>query len=311
MVIKRFIFAIGLILMTLALAMSGCSKKPNEKSFGGVCELYLEALPEGYEQLPEGVREDMHISISLKSVSSNKKYRVRLTKANGYRQSLNVVPGTYNVVKLNALDKGVVMFDVKARVKSVTVGKDQLAEVPLYAVNSSDLIHALQNNQPTDEILRSDIYSRKVQYKGEIIDLQNIREEMGFTNTKTNQRLSPKETYQIPSASKDGVSIIVQNQSSVNAPVSEATFVGVSFSTNNVIFPKGITLGTSLYDIAHAQDGLLGTPDYCEGSAFVGAEFESTTLVYIDKDSGDRISFYVQPGNLYVSSITYEFAKYE
>lgn len=291
--------------------MNGCSRKPDEKSFGGVCEFYLEELPEGYEQLPKVVSEDMHISISLRNVSSNKSYIAKLTKANGYRQSLDVIPGTYNVVILSAPDKDVVMFDVEARIKSVIVEKDKPAEVSVYVANPSDFINALQNNQPTDEILRSDIYSRKVQYKGKVIDLSNIREIMEFNTSITNERLLPKETFIIPSAAKDGISIIVQNQSSSIASVSEATFVGVSFSTNNTIFPKGIALGSSLYDIAHAQDGILGTPDYCQGSVFVGMEFGSTTLVYIDKNSGDRISFCVQPGTSYVSSITYEFAKYE
>lgn len=298
-------------MMLFALGMSGCSKKVDEKSFGAVCEFYVEAFPEGFDQLPQAVRDDMYISISLKNTSSKKGYIAKLTKDNGFRHALNVIPGTYHVYILTSPSEKVVMFDVEMRVDSVTVEKDKRTEVPIYISNPSNFINSLKSNEPTAEILNSDIYSRKVQYNGKIIDLNNIREIMEFSNSYANERIKPTETFKIPSTAKNGISLVVQNQSRTNTNVSEAKFVGVSFSMNNVIFPQGITLGTSLYDIAHAQDGILGTPDYCLGSPFVGAEFESTTLVYIDKDSGDRISFYVNPGDSYVSSITYEFAKYE
>ena len=38
---------------------------------------------------------------------------------------------------------------------------------------------------------------------------------------------------------------------------------------------------------------------------------ESATLVYLDKESGDRISIYIGADAAFVRTITYEFAKYE
>jgi len=305
------LFAFTLATIMLALITTGCSKNINVRSYNAVCDLYLEGLPEEFKQLPEALRNDLNISITLRNVSSNKKHNIKLKAADNYRKSVYLIPGTYEVQKPFLYEQSLAMFRVETTVTSISVAKNSRAEVPIKVSNPSNFINTMKNNQPTDEILNADIYSRKVQYKGKIIDLNKIKEVMSFNLASNSKTLYPSETYLIPSSDNPGVSIIVQNLTSTSIPVSKATLTGVYFTGNNVVLPKGITLGSNLRDIVHAKEGKLGTPDYCMGSALIGFEIDGTTLVYIDKDSGDRISFYIKLGDTYVSSVKYEFAKYE
>lgn len=291
--------------------LSGCSKSVDARTYGAVCELYLVDLPKEYEQLPEEIRKDTAVYLSIRNVSSDKTYSIELTDANEYRHSLNLIPGTYSVSKPYISNDRLVPLNVETKIDSISITKNSKTEVPIYVSNPSDFINAMTNNQPKDEILNADIYSRKVQYNGKIIDLNNIREEIAFSTPKNDERLAPAATYYIPSANDEGISLIVQNQSDARAPVSQATLTGVRFRHNNIVFPKGITLGSTSRDIAHTREGKLGTPTYCLGSPLIGFEFDDTTLVYIDENSGDRISFDILPGDKYVSIITYEFFKYE
>lgn len=64
-------------------------------------------------------------------------------------------------------------------------------------------------------------------------------------------------------------------------------------------------------DIAHAEKGLLGTPTYCLGTPIIGIGYDNATLVYIDSDTGDRISLYINKYDSFISTISYEFEKYE
>jgi len=309
--IKRLVFAFALTVIMFAFLAAGCSKNINVRSYNAVCEFYLDGLPKEYEQLPETIRNNLKISVTLTNISSNKIHTIELTDAENYRKSVYLLPGTYEVHNTLISKENLAMFRVETAVKSISVAKNSRTEIPINVSNPSDFINTIKNNQPTDEILNADIFSRKVQYKGKIIDLSNIREVIPFDITNNSSTLAPKETDRIPSSNNSGVSIVVQNQSNEISDSSKATFTGVYFTSNNVVFPKGITLGSNVRDIAHATEGKLGTPDYCLGSVLIGMKLDGTTLVYIDKNSGDRISFYIKPGDSHVSSILYEFAKYE
>jgi|LSQX01.2.fsa_nt_gb hypothetical protein len=298
-------------MVMLLSMMVGCTKTTAEQSFGAGCTAYLENLPKEYELLPEGIRDKVEITVSLRNVSSNKRYSNKLNYANGFRQSIDLLPGTYDVSNVHISEKSLAMLDVEVKLESIKVDKDSQFELPVYVKSPTDFIAAIENNKPKAEILKEDVYSRKVQLNGEIIDINNIRNTVKFDEPPTNKNLAPAETFLIPSSNNEGVSLIVQNQTNTYAPVSKATFVGVQFYGSNVVFPKGITLGTGLDAICHAQDGILGTPDYFLGTPLIGLGYDNTTVVYLDKESGDRISLNIKPSHSFASFITYEFNKYE
>ena len=174
------------MIIMLASMMNGCSKNADVHSFKAVCEFRLEGLPNEYDQLAEAIRDDIEVTVSIRNVSSDKSHYVDLTDANGYRQSLYLIPGTYDVNKPYISKKYLAMFDVEIKMDSITIAKDSRTEIPVYVTNPSDFVNVMNNNQPKDEILNADIYSRKVQLNGKIIDLNNIMEVMVFTVPENN-----------------------------------------------------------------------------------------------------------------------------
>lgn len=306
---KRKYAAILLILLT-AFLLFGCSKEKTKQVKGTTCTVYLEELPQEYDQLAQSIRDDIVISVSLRNVSSDKRFTCDLTEKNNFRQVLDLIPGTYKIESVYLTDANLAMFEVDTELKSVKIEKNVPFDLPVLIQNADEFINTMTLNKPSEDIIKADLYSRKIQYNGQMIDLNNIQSNMTFAAT-SKKKLSHAETMYIGSTSHPGVSLIVQNQTDQNIPADQATVVGVYFFKNNVVLPQGITLGTEIRAIAHAKEGLLGTPNYCTGSPLMRLGLDKTVLVYIDEDSGDRISFYVDPGDSFISGITYEFEKYE
>ncbi len=303
--IKYFVF----IVIIITVALMGCSNKKGLNSEVAKCKIYLEDLPEEYELLSKEIRDEIKISVSLRSNSSDKNYKVELTEEENYVQEIPLVPGTYDVwCSIN--NKSLSMLDVNTNVKEIKINKDEEAEVPISITNRSEFSEAMVNNVTDEEIMSTSIFARKVRYGSKVIDLNNIKQEMKFV-PKDSKSLAMGEIGYIPSDSGNGISIVVQNQTNSFLNIEKCTFVGVKFSKNNIIFPMGITLGMDISKISHAETGLLGTPDYFEGTPLIGFGYDESKAIYIDDLSGDRISFTIRPDDSYISAITYEFEKYE
>lgn len=289
--------------------LSACSKSSRDASWGASCSVYLEHLPEGYDLLSRDIREHIKISVSLRNTASNKNYRTTLSEKNKYRQDIDMVPGTYEVYA-HMSDQALAMFDVNAGVPSIEITKASQTPLPVSVSNPEEYAATANENLPSEEILSADTYSRKVQFSGSVIDLNQVPQLMQF-KTEDSKRLSPAETAYIPSSSNNGVSMIVQNQTGASISASEAAFVGVRFTKNNVVFPKGVRIGMSVSEAAHAKHGILGTPGYCLGTPMLGTGYDNTTLVYPDPVSGDRLSLSIGPEDSFIRSISYEFEKFE
>jgi len=300
----------SMVILVLSILLVGCSEESGVNKTESSCSIYLENLPKEYEDLTETIKENIEISVSLRSISSDEKHKIVLSDENEYNVLLPLKPGNYEVYGIYMSNTSLAMFDIDTEVETVTISNGNEFDLPVFMTNPSQFISAIENNSPKKEIIDTDMFSRKVQYNGEIIDLNTIKKVMQFA-TKDNESLAPTEEFYIPSTSHAGVSMVVQNQKSGSIPINEATFVGVRFYNNNVVFPKGIIMGMDISSLAHAEDGVLGTPDYFVGTPLIGMGIEHTTLVYLDEDTGDRISFEVKPSDSYISSIKYEFEKYE
>lgn len=195
----------------IVFSLSGFSTGTSGNSWGSSCQIYLDNLPSEYEQLSAQIRDTIEISVSLRNTSSNKKYKAILSDKNGFRQTLDLNPGTYEVYYINISNKLLAMFHVHSSLKSIQVTKDSQTQLPVSIDNPDDLIKAIKNSQPTKEILAENIYSRKVQYNGNIIDLNTINKSLEFPSN-INKRLAPGEVAYIPSTSDSTVSIMVQNK---------------------------------------------------------------------------------------------------
>lgn len=307
----RKIFLVPLLVFCLMLSciLSGCTKMEEDRLTAD-CSIYLENLPEEYALLPDEVKEKIQITVSLTGSATGKRFSVKLSDENDYQETISLTPGIYNVSNVYVSDQRLAMFQVDAVNKTVEVAKDSQSQLPVKLTDPAGFVETMKSNQPLEEILHADPFSRQVQYAGAIVDLNYIWQNMQFSTTE-NKRLSPAEVYYIPSTSHSGVSMVVQNQTSTMISINEATFTGVRFFTNNVVFPGGITMGMNVPAIAHKKNGIMGVSDYCIGSPLIGQGYSEAVLVYLDPVSGDRISFTVNSGDPLINMVTYEFAKYE
>lgn len=294
--------------MVLAL-LGGCGR--SAKADGAKCTVFLETMPQEFAMLPESVRQEFEISVTLRSVTSDKKHQVKLTEANAFQQELNLSPGPYEVYWCYAGSPDVVQLSVYPATQSITLDRKTPGVLPVLIKDATAFSQTMLANVPTEGILNAEPYSRQVQYRGQLLSLEALQASLTFVPTDSNQRLKPAEVAYVPATTDKGVAMVVQNQTKGNLSLQECTFVGMRFSVGNVVMPKGVAIGMDIGEVSHAKTGRMGKPEYFTGTPLMGIGYDKSTAVYLDTESGDRISFTVDASHSFVTAITYEFAKYE
>lgn len=307
---KRIWFVLVIIICALVWG-TGCSKDDAEKQWGANCYVYMDNLPEEYGELPAEVRENTKVWLSLENVAVGKTYKVELTEENGYEEKIELLPGTYAISQVYFGNDVLIAIDAWTEVSSVTVEKEGETLLPVFISQPEELAAWIQQTRPGEIILAEALYSRKVQWDGAVYDIQQLPSVIDFT-VGGEKSVASGDIAFLSSDSQKGVVMIVQNTDAQKSmPASQCQCVGFRFDHINASLPTGLQVGASVKDIAHAQTGLLGTPDYCQGTPFVGMGLDDTSLIYIDKSSGDRITLELDTYTGSVQSITYEFQRYQ
>lgn len=299
-------------ILVLCLALSllgGCGR--SAKAGGATCTVYLDSMPQEFSMLPESVRQEFEISVTLRSVANDKKHQVKLTEENGFRQVLNLSPGPYDVYWCYAGSPDVVQLSVEPGVQSLTLDRTTPGILPVLVKDAAAFSQTMLANVPTEGILQAAPYSRRVQYRGQLTTIEELRASLTFVPADTTKRLKPAEVAYVPATTDKGVAMVVQNQTKGNLSLQECTFVGLRFSVGNVVMPTGVAIGMDIGQVSHAKTGRMGKPDYFTGTPLMGIGYDKSTAVYLDYESGDRISLEVDASNSFITAITYEFAKYE
>ena len=317
---RSFKKAVWFVIVLLIISwLGGCSNRKGVAIERAECRIYLKELPEGYEMLNEAIKDSIEISLALRNVTNNKEHWIRITHKENFDKTLKLIPGTYEVLRCKLhvtrfanidMDTNMLFLEAYTDIEKITLNREKTFEIPIFIKDSPIFTETIKNSGVKYEILSLDIFSRKVQYNGEIIDLNNIGEIMTFIPEKRRNVKSYK-TDSIPAVEDPRIRMIVQNQTNSICDISECTFIGVSFIANNVVLPGGIVLGMDISEVSHAKKGILGTPDYFLGSPVIGGAISDTWAVYVDKISGDRVTFIMRADRTYVTMIKYEFERYE
>ncbi|MGL5258572.1 MAG: hypothetical protein ACRC7V_00540 [Lachnospiraceae bacterium] len=307
---KKNFSIIVLFCAILLLLFSGCSKQSEEMQWDSSCHIYVDNLPQEYFNLSQGLKDATSIYISLNNSLADKSYSIKLTDTNNYSEEINVLPGTYTVSSIYAINTLLTEITVVASKETFIIEPNTTTPLAITILNPESLSQSILKNMPSNEIINETTYSRKVQYEGTIYDMQSIPDKINFTGG-ADKNVNAGDIAYLYSEEFRGLSMIIQNTQQYGMlPATECEFIGFYFSRNNVTLPKGLTVGMSLEPIVNAQSGLLGTPDYCLGTPFIGMDIADSTLVYIDKISGDRISIKLNSRSKNVESISYEFNRY-
>ncbi len=307
MIKKCLLFIMAVI--GIALPLAGCANTAQDEAQIVNCQVYLTNLPETYELLSDALKDEIYISVTIYHVVNQERNTVLLSAENDFVAELALDAGTY-AVSVYPSSKGVADFSAICAVESVCITPDAVTDVAVSLEDPAAFSETVTTNVASSEIIAAGLFSRTVQYNGEIIDLNNIQSMMDFSFDDVSD-VKSGERVTIASSSHSGVSLILQNTNLASCTAQECSVIGVRFYSNKSVFPGGITMGTSIYDIAHAQSGILGTPDYVEGNPLIELELDQTTLVYLDPVSGDRVSFETTVGDTYVRYLSYEFAQYQ
>ena len=294
----------------LSLLVSGCTDKEVQK-WQATCTVFVDNLPEAFAQIPATLRENIEFHLSLSCPAADKRYSITLSEGNGFEQKLFLLPGSYHVSEVYVNNRDLAMFQAVTNTSTIELSKNTHVNLPVLLAEPQTFVDIMHKNIPQDAILSAELFSHTVQYAGQILNLDTIRQKIKFS-IPDNKQLSRGERCFAPAENENaGVALILQNKTDAIIPANEADFIGVRFFKNNVVFPKGVTLGMDISDIVHSKNGLWGTPTYGLGTPLIGTGYDATTLIYLDSESGDRISLDIKPSDSFISALSYEFAQYQ
>lgn len=299
-VLKTFCILCMALMMTM---MTGCrSYKGNLKEGNICCKIALESIPKELVQMDEKFTGDIEILVSLDNPVTKMHYEICLNEGNEYMQDAYLNPGTY-VVSYFYTTPVHYTIDVVANQSSILVGTGRDNYVGVHIDNVEELSQQLSEMVVSTEILSQDMFSRKVQWNGKIVDIESLKDSVDFDYS---EKVGPYEEVTIESE-REKIGLRVSNETGQQANWKDCKVKGVTFSGCNVVLPSGISIGMPYKDVVHSQDGIYGTPDMMTGSILLGFGIDALSACYNDADSGDMITVKSDDGGTFVKTIQYDF----
>jgi len=286
--------------------MTGCTTTGRLDEGNIACVVELEDIPDEFRELSDDLRERLNIQAYLWNQVKDRSYQVDLNEENGFRQELMLNPGFYQV-RWFTESPSFLHLDAQAGQEALEVGADKANYLSVYIADPGKLAEDIQWMQPSPGILSQEMYSRKVQWKGELIDLKNI---IGYVDFTHEQPVPAYEQIYLADLSEQ-VGVTMVNETDHELPWQECAIQAVTFSGVNAMLPKGVRVGQAFLDVVHKESGSYGTPQAMEGSILFGTGVDQTRAVYLDPVSGDRITVACSPDGQYIIEISYEFAVFE
>lgn len=300
---KRQRFAV-IVVCVLVLSLTGCGKTGKLDEGDCACVVSLESIPQEFKMLGDNEKDLLEIGVALENITTERKYYFILDEENGFKQEATLYPGVYKVYYYIS-SPSFLHMQIAARQEQLDVARDKVNEMTLYIKNQEEFSDLVWNFQPVREIMQLDKFSRKAQWQGQIIDLERITDYIDFEYDQ------PVKGYDQVTIFNSGVEITVQNQTSEAASWKECKLIKVQVAGTSLIFAQGARVGMSVQEIAHADEGIYGTPDSMGGAFLIGMGMDGTSMMYYDESSGDRLTLECTASGDYISNITYEFAAYE
>ena len=301
--VRRYLF----LLLSLLLCLSGCDKygKLNEGDCSG--SVVLSNIPKEFSLLDENLQKEYYVSVTLKNLTTEKLYRIKLNQENGFKQVLSLHPGTYQVSAYAALTD-LVYLQVKASEETVTFDRGREAAITILPEDPEAFTAHWTDTHPQAEILSADKYSRLIQINRKVMSIKDVITELDLSDMDKTLEAYQKTTL---TDNERGVSIVLQNQMSTPQPLSCCEVLSLTVTKNTVVFPDGVSLGSSPAKVCHRQTGLYGEPTKFEGIFLFGWDLDNSQAIYQDPVSGDRITIKFSPDGDRITAITYELAVYE
>ena len=302
---KKYIILIALLAVTILLAGCGREGKLDE----GDCpvEVRLSGLPAGYAKLTDDQKDKIEVTLRLENMINEKWYTFRLNEDNRFAQNASLNPGTYRVIYCYISGNSAVRMEGEASVESMDINRDTINIISINVINEEEFNRWAAQMRADPAILGAGQFSRAIQFEGRVIGIEQIKDYLDLTYEK---QIQPYAKAEIGNGEK-GVYVTLLNETDEAASWQNCRVIGVRFTKDNVIFPKGARVKMSAEEVLHSDGGLYGTPDDLAGSVLIGADYDDFDAIYHDSVSGDRMTVKVDSLGEYISEITYELAVFE
>ena len=296
-----------LITLPLLLLLASCGNrgKLNEGDCAGT--ITLQGLPREFSLLEENLQKEFEVKVTLTNMTTDKDYVAVLNQKNEFKQSVSLHPGTYRV-SVYASITSLTHLHVKTTADTVTFERDKEASVVVVPENVEEFTEHWMESHPQAEILSADKFSRLVQVNRKVMSIKDVVTELDLSDMDKMLEGYQKTTL---TDNERGVSIVLQNKMSTEQPLSKCEVVSLSVTSNTVVFPDGVSLGSSPAKVCHKQTGLYGQPTRFEGFFLYGWDLNETKAIYLDPISGDRITITFLADGSSISEITYEMEVFE
>lgn len=293
---------------------AGCAKTGRLNEGNCKCSISFVDIPKELSLLEENIKNNFDIRLTLKNISNEKLYHITLDEDNDFSAEISLHPGVYRIYTLSAGEAYNTQLSLAADAQSIELKEDSPAALHIYVDNPEEFTAHWMSVQPLPEMLLADKFSGLIQADRQIFDLRSgdSTDLIAHFNLTYDKNKTVAAYQRIEVADPDaGVTLILQNRTDKACDWQSCAVTGILVTKNNVVFPKGVTLGMAPSAVCHSETGLYGAPDTLTGSLLYGWHFDETYAVYNDPESGDRLTIDLGSGDSSVKSIRYELAQFE
>jgi hypothetical protein len=272
-----------------------------------VGQFIVEIDPTVSDALIQNTPFPIEITAHLAHVDSGAEYVIQITSQDGFMAQRGFDPGTYRLVAVTTNVGDRLDFDLGFSEETVTFARRETAIVFIRVRNQAQLTRWLADMNPVQDIMSAQIFSGMVRLQGQFVDLHQLHRLFSFT-AQSDLINAGAEADVVDG--DIGVRITLKNTDNFAKSWKDCTVKSVTFSKDMVLLPKGLRLGMTLSQIAHADTGLYQTPDALSGGLFFGPSDQEHIAVYYDDDSDASLTLRAEPDEERVISITYQFEVY-
>lgn len=301
----------SLLLLAALFSLAGCGKtgKLNEGDCKGI--ISFTDIPKEFHMLEQNLKENFEIHVTLKNMVNEKQYEISLNSKNDYKQEVSLHPGTYQVYMVYASQAANTGISIAADSEKMEFTKEGIATLHVSIDNPEEFTRHWMSVQPMPEMLLAEPFDGLIQINRQIFDLRAedsspllSQLDISFENT-----VAPFKQVTLTDSNL-GITVTLLNDSEEEADWKNCRLIEIYVTKNNAVFPQGVTLGMAIKDVCNKSTGLYGEPDSFTGSLLYGWNFDNTSAVYRDEESGDEMTISLGSGSG-INNIRYRLQQFE
>lgn len=303
-----------LIFILASLGLAGCTPVLYGNTEVGDCVLdvaFINVVAQdkssAFMNIDDDIRNQIEIEVVLQNIITERKYSITLSKDNSFLYEAKLFPGTYRVVSVESSMNEYTGMHVAATDEVVEIDRESSKILRVAIDNEQEFIEFQNNLVASDDIVMLPRFSRKLMISGTMVDVQDAMIALGI---QSNEQVKPYAKCEIEDEIH-GIELTVLNDSSSSKPASECKIIAIHIKKSTAMLPGGITLGMQAETICNKETGLYGEPTGFEGVAMYGQGLGDVKAIYLDNESGDKISLEINSREGYITGIIYELEVYE